>query len=280
MFWRGGPTPTADFNVNLLAASTLGGGPTVNWSNCLRTPAWVREQWARESGLEGVDGPEFDRHLDAVWRRLGVNDRCSDLNGPHERMRDGAAALNWSFKTASRNADPARYSPESAGHIGFGDRTGAKRDVRQTYLHDAVAAGARVIVGCRAERVLVEGGVAAGVRTTSGLTVRARRVVVACGSLESPALLLRSGIGGPAVGRHLHLHPTTAFMGFYAGGAAGLVGRADERARGRVRERRGRPRLPDRERAVGAVDHRRRHRPLVGAPSTRRRWRGSATPPG
>jgi choline dehydrogenase-like flavoprotein len=45
--------------------------------------------------------------------------------------------------------------------------------------------------------------------------VRARRVVVACGSLESPALLLRSGIGGPAVGRHLHLHPVTAFMGFY-----------------------------------------------------------------
>ena len=39
MFWRGGPTPTADFNVNLLAASTLGGGPTVNWSNCLRTPS-------------------------------------------------------------------------------------------------------------------------------------------------------------------------------------------------------------------------------------------------
>src|SRR3954466_14081244 len=166
--------------------------------------------------LTGVDGREFDRHLDAVWRRLGVNDGCSDLNGPHERMRDGATALNWSFKTASRNADPARYSPESAGHIGFGDRTGAKRDVRQTYLHDAVAAGARVIVGSRAERVLVAGGVAAGVRTTSGLTVRAPRVVVACGSLESPALLLRSGIGGPAVGRHLHLHPTTAFMGFYA----------------------------------------------------------------
>jgi choline dehydrogenase-like flavoprotein len=216
LFWRGGPTPTADFNVNLLAASTLGGGPTVNWSNCLRTPAAVREQWAHESGLEGVDGPAFDRHLDAVWRRLGVNDACSDLNGPHERMRDGAAALNWSFKTVTRNADPSRYTPESAGHIGFGDRTGSKRDVRQTYLHDAVVAGARVIVGCRAERVLVQGGVAAGVRTTSGLAVRARRVVVACGALESPALLLRSGIGGPAVGRHLHLHPTTAFMGFYA----------------------------------------------------------------
>ena len=92
MFWRGGPTPTADFNVTLLAAATLGGGPTVNWSNCLRTPSWVREQWARESGLRDVAGPGFDRHLDAVWQRLGVNAACSDLNGPHERLRDGAAA--------------------------------------------------------------------------------------------------------------------------------------------------------------------------------------------
>lgn len=89
LFWRGGPTPSADFNVSLLAGYTLGGGPTVNWSNCLRTPAHVREQWAREFGLEGVEGPDFDRHIDAVWTRLGVNQRCSDLNGPHELMRDG-----------------------------------------------------------------------------------------------------------------------------------------------------------------------------------------------
>ena len=63
--------------------------------------------------------------MDAVWSRLGVNESCSDLNGPHERMRDGAAALGWSFKTVGRNADPAAYSPETAGFIGLGDRSGA-----------------------------------------------------------------------------------------------------------------------------------------------------------
>jgi choline dehydrogenase-like flavoprotein len=40
-------------------------------------------------------------------------------------------------------------------------------------------------------------------------------VVVACGAVESPALLLRSGIGGPAVGRNLRLHPCTAIFGQY-----------------------------------------------------------------
>src|SRR5262249_24379280 len=37
----------------------------------------------------------------------------------------------------------------------------------------------------------------------------------ACGALDTPALLLRSGIGGPACGDHLRLHPATAIAGLY-----------------------------------------------------------------
>jgi choline dehydrogenase-like flavoprotein len=47
------------------------------------------------------------------------------------------------------------------------------------------------------------------------LTVKAPTVVVAGGSIQSPALLLRSGIGGPAVGDYLRLHPTVAVTAFY-----------------------------------------------------------------
>ena len=38
---------------------------------------------------------------------------------------------------------------------------------------------------------------------------------VACGSIESPALLRRSGIGGPAVGDYLRLHPAGALFANY-----------------------------------------------------------------
>src|SRR4051795_9104247 len=84
MFWHGGPNPTADGNVSLVAGTTLGGGTTINWTNCLRTRPWVREQWANEHGLDGLDGAEFDRHLDAVWQRVNANDGCSDLNGTQQ----------------------------------------------------------------------------------------------------------------------------------------------------------------------------------------------------
>jgi choline dehydrogenase-like flavoprotein len=223
MFWRGGPNPTADGNVSLVAGTTLGGGTTINWMNCLRTRPWVREQWAREHGLEGLDGSEFDRHLDAVWTRINATDRCSDLNGPHQRLREGADALGWSFETIVRNTDPETYSPETAGYLGFGDQSGSKRSADRTWLADAQEHGARFLTFTRATKILTEGGRANGVegvwQTPDGrgaqVTVRAPRVVVACGSLESPALLLRSAIGGPAVGQNLRLHPCSVVAGAY-----------------------------------------------------------------
>src|SRR4029453_16628252 len=80
--------------------------------------------------------------------------------------------------------------------------------------------GARILVETRAERVLTEGGAAAGVEavTTAGerVTVRARAAAVACGALHTPLLLRRSGLGNEHVGRHLHLHPATGVTGLFA----------------------------------------------------------------
>jgi choline dehydrogenase-like flavoprotein len=224
LYWRGGPTPTADMNISLQAGSCLGGGTVINWTNCLRTKDWVREQWASEHGLSDVAGPEFDRHLDRVWQELGVNEGCSELNRPQENMRRGAEALGWSFARVTRNWDPDRHDPAQAGYMGYGDQSGAKRSTLRTHLPDAADHGADVLVGCFADRVLVEGGRAAGVEARwssedltrqAKVTVRAPHVVVAAGALESPGVLLRSGIGGPAVGDFLRLHPCSAVFGDY-----------------------------------------------------------------
>ena len=142
LYWRGGPSPTAEMNVSLQAGFCLGGGTVVNWTNSLRTTPWVREQREREYGLEGLAGADFDRHLDAVWERLSVTDRCSELNGSQQRMKAGAETLAWSSKTVQRNTDERRSSFETAGYIGFGDQTGAKQSTVKTYLQDAYDLGA------------------------------------------------------------------------------------------------------------------------------------------
>jgi choline dehydrogenase-like flavoprotein len=224
MMYRGGIAVSADGNVGLLAGATLGGGTTVNWHNCVRPTAEVRREWAQDFGLADVEGPEFDRHLEAVLARMGANDECSDYNGPHQRMAEGAQALGWSMHTAVRNVDPQTYDPVAAGYTQFGDPSGSKRGTLNTYLRDAYDHGALIVPDTKAQRVLVTDGRASGVTATwtdpeTGQTrsveVRAKDVVVACGALETPALLLRSGIGGPAVGQNLYLHPSAGIFGVY-----------------------------------------------------------------
>ncbi|WP_027460446.1 GMC family oxidoreductase [Deinococcus murrayi] len=221
LYWRGGFTPSADGHVSLIAGRTLGGGTSVNWMNCVRTPPHVRREWV-QAGLEGVDGPEFDADTDAVLSRIGATDQASELNGTHKRMLEGALRLGYRWRRAWRNVDLARHDPQHAGHIGFGDPTGAKQSTLTTYLRDAAARGARLLEGATAERILTEGGRAAGVAVTvqteggpRRVTVRAPQVVVAGGALETPALLRRSGLGGPAAGKFLHLHPCGALTGLF-----------------------------------------------------------------
>src|SRR5260370_41685094 len=136
-------------------------------------------------------------------------------------MRERCQKLGYLSKQTFVNWDPKIFQPLMAGYTGFGDQTGGKQTARRTFLLDAYRNGAKIIVHCRADRILVEQGRAAGVEATyddsqgrrTKLTVRAPQVVAACGSLETPALGLRSGIGGPNVGEFFRVQPRGAVYG-------------------------------------------------------------------
>ena len=243
LYWRGGLTQTEDRNVTLLAGGTLGGGTTVNWSNCVPPPDHVRAEWADEFGLDGLDEEAFDEHLAAVLERIGASAEHTELNGPNQRLLEGAKALGWEATTTTRNVDAALEDQAATGHTGFGDRSGAKLGSLRTWLPDAVGDGARLVTDCTVDRVLVgDDGRAAGVvgwwddgDRRVRVTVQAPTVVLAAGALETPAVLLRSAIGGPAVGRNLRLHPVPFLPAVYdepqrgwSGPPQGVV--VDERA--------------------------------------------------
>ena len=216
---------TDDLACRIVAGSTLGGGTVVNYSTSFATPPAVLAEWAAVSGVDAFVSGEVEASLEAVAARLGVTEDESRPGVRDQLMERGLERLGWHAAPLPRNVRGCAQDA-GCGWCGFGCRLGAKQSTLVTYLEEAAGAGARLVVGADARRVLIEAagpagraaGRAAGVEARTGeghrLVVRAGAVVAAAGAIETPALLLRSGLGGQ-VGRNLHLHPGTAAMGLF-----------------------------------------------------------------
>ena len=203
---------TADGGIAILAGSTLGGGTVINYTTSFATPSDVREEWDSVGGLDDVfTGSAYTESVTAVQSRLNVNESNGWPSSRDQLMEKGLRELGWHVDEMPRNVDGC--TQEDCGYCTLGCRIGAKRSTLLTYLQDAADAGTRVITGAHVDQVLTDNGRASGVAARVGganLTVNAQSVVLAAGALNTPAILLRSGLGGPAAGDYLRLHPVTA----------------------------------------------------------------------
>jgi choline dehydrogenase-like flavoprotein len=217
LFLGRGLLATNDLGITVLAGSCLGGGTVVNWSDSLRTPPEVLGEWESEHGLEGVAGPEYQRGFDVAERRMGVGTTDSVPNANNAALKLGCDALGYHWDFIPRNATGCE---QRCGGCQYGCPLSRKQSALLTFLQDAHDNGTRFVSGCHVERLLISGGRAVGVearlsRSGHRVVVRAPKVVVAGGSIESPALLHRSGLANPNIGRHLRLHPVAVVAGFY-----------------------------------------------------------------
>lgn len=208
---------TSDLGVQILAGSTLGGGTVVNYTTSFKTPETVLQEWARVSGIDAFVSGEISESLDAAARRMNVNTDTSAAGKRDELLEEGLKRLGWHVDALPR-AVRGCTQDEACGYCGFGCRIGAKQSSMRTWLEDAAADGARMIVGADVRRVRIADGRAQGIEAMAGghrVVVNARKgVIVAAGAIETPALLLRSGLRGQ-VGENLRLHPGTAAFGVF-----------------------------------------------------------------
>jgi len=211
------PTMSAEGQIALMQGVGLGGGTVINYTTSFRTPDDIRAEWAAVGARQFAED-EYTRSLDAVCERLGVNFEHQRPGIRDELLERGAHKLGWHCEPTPRNVLGCEQDVE-CGRCGLGCRIGAKQSTAKTWLVDAADAGARIVVGARARRITTSGGMATGVEalTASGhrLSVRSRAVVAAGGSVQTPALLRRSGLANPNIGRYLRLHPATGVWSRY-----------------------------------------------------------------
>lgn len=197
----------------------VGGSTTVNGAMAFRAPERVVDGWARQLGEPGL-AAELDRHYARVERLLSVSQQDpGSIGRDQELLRRGAESLGWRVVDNTR----AQVHCTGCNVCTWGCPTGAKQSTLVSYLPRASSFGAEVWSDCRVDRVLFEGDRAVGVegRTTvpegadealptRPIRIHARHVVVAGGAVQTPALLHRSGVASPALGRNLALHPGLA----------------------------------------------------------------------
>lgn len=220
LYLKRGTLTSKDLGVVVLAGSTLGGGTVVNWMTSFRTPPEILDEWARSSDIGELSGPGLQASFAAVEQRISVAPVAAH-NRQNQLLYDACVKSGYHAGLLRNNAIGC---DQRCGFCGYGCRYGSKQSTMKTYLQDAFDHGARIVVRCSAERVLIEHGKAVGVeaiatdtRTGKGyrVAVRAKVVIIAAGSIHSPALLLRSGLENPHIGRHLHLHPVVTVAGIY-----------------------------------------------------------------
>ncbi len=212
----------------------LGGSSSINAMIYLRGQPGDYEHWAMQGnpGWSWVEvlpyflSAEHNERGSDAWHAQGGPLNVADLRSPNPFSAHFVQACLQAGVAA--NPDFNGASQEGAGLYQVTHRNGERYSAAAAYLRPNLQRrNLRILTGARATRIVVEGGRATGVelRRDDGSVQRlqaSREVVVCAGALQSPQLLMLSGIGdGPAlaeagitpihllpgVGRHLHDHP-------------------------------------------------------------------------
>ena len=228
-----GTRATADMAITVLQGRNVGGSTTVNWTTCYRTPDRILAHWRDRHGVP-IDSAGLAPHFDAVEQRLSIATWPeTNANRNNQALLRGARTLGWQADATKRNVKGCANS----GYCGVGCPVDGKQAMHVTYLRDLVAAGGKIVADCRADRVAMsaDGSRARGVEcvaldretgraTGATLTIEAKVVVAAGGAINTPALLLRSGLRDGPVGKRTFLHPVVGMAGVYADKIDGFFG--------------------------------------------------------
>jgi choline dehydrogenase-like flavoprotein len=229
LYRRGGATVAVGNTIIPIPVGRAVGGTTViNSGTCFRVPDKTLAEWRDKQGLHELTPELFAPYYEVVERELEVAPSSPAAVGkPGVLIARGCDALGWSHRPLLRNAPGC----DGQGLCCFGCPTDAKKSTNVSFVPGALKRGAQLITGLKIDRVVLDDERAVGVVgravDTAGvartITVRARVVVISCGTLHTPTLLLRQGIANASgqVGRNLSIHP-----------AAAAIGRFDEEVNG------------------------------------------------
>ncbi len=207
---------TADKAINILQGRTVGGSTTVNWTSSFRTPADTLAFWQSRFSLKDMTVENMAPWFEQAERRLNIADWAVPPNENNDILRRGAEAKGISWGAIRRNVKDCW----NLGYCGMGCPTNAKQSMLVSTIPAALEQGAQLIASLRAHSFKISQGSIHSLRCQvmnpdgvlpSGkeVEITAKHFVLAGGSINSPAVLLRSNAPDPHdhLGERTFLHP-------------------------------------------------------------------------
>jgi len=203
----------------------LGGSSSINGMVYIRGHAFDYDAWARMPGLEHWSYAHCLPYFKKSETRLKGGDAYRGDDGP---LYVSTAAcknpLYRAFIEAGQQAgypyteDMNGYQQEGLGPMDMTVYKGRRWSTAQAYLRPAAKRGnLRVVTRARVTRVLFEGTRATGVEYARGSQLHqahaAREVILSGGAINSPQLLMLSGIGKAEELRALGIQPRVHLPG-------------------------------------------------------------------
>ena len=192
--------------VAYVEGRVVGGGSEVNSALYHRAPADRLEEWARRFRVEALSEKDLAAQSEAIEADLTMAADSSRLHPAGMRLAQGAERLGLPCRQALRMAQ-----------AGDGRTAGQRQAMSKTYIPRALQAGCRLLEETRVLRLTWAAGrwVCRARRGGASLDIEAEKVFLACGAIQTPHLLRRSGLGGHA-GASLALHPTVKLVAEFA----------------------------------------------------------------
>ena len=204
--------------VTLIGGRCVGGSTVINTNVALRASQRELDKWTAATGLR-LSREDLDPHYERIEQYLGVRERSDDWD-----VKVCVQTARRGFEALGANLEPTRaYTDHNCMQCGSclqGCPTNSGKSTMNTYIHRHwLGPHLTLRPNSFVQRVLIEDGEATGVEYADAHgethTVQGDAVVVACGSLSTPQLLMRSGVENPNVGRHLGLHPAQFVFGLF-----------------------------------------------------------------
>ena len=227
LYYNRGAVLAKNLQLGIAAGNTLGGSSAMYTGVSFRPPKSVLKNWKENYGLNFLTNDYVTKSLNEIEEDISVHELPKSWDNQNNQLfQAGAQKLGIPVKRLKINTKNCQQQ----GFCNLGCTTGAKQGTLEVQIPRILKHGVQLF--CNAEVITIEEnkvhiivtdvpkGTLPNKIKSGSYQFKAKKIILAAGVLNTPAILLRSanqlGLKNKNIGRYLTLHPAFNINGIHS----------------------------------------------------------------